>query len=158
MIAKSLVEKLAQERIDELNKGIFIVEILISNSSVINVEIDKIDGYVSIEDCISVSRNIEHNLDREAQDFELHVSSAGLDKPLRVKQQFEKNYGKDVEIILKSGKKKTGILKEYSTESLTLTTQRQEKVEGKKKKETIIEDESIPMSDIKETKIVISFK
>ena len=78
MITKQLVQQLAQERMDELNRGLFIVEISITPSFIINLEIDKIEGYVAIEDCVSVSRNVEHNLDREDQDFELHVSSAGL--------------------------------------------------------------------------------
>ena len=76
MITKQLVRKLAEERIDELDRGLFIVNISISSSFVIHLELDKTEGYVAIEDCISVSRNVEHNLDRESQDFELHVSSA----------------------------------------------------------------------------------
>ena len=100
MITKQLVQQLAQERMDELNRGLFIVEISITPSFIINLEIDKIEGYVAIEDCVSVSRNVEHNLDREDQDFELHVSSAGLDKPLRVLAQYTKNIGKEITIKL----------------------------------------------------------
>lgn len=158
MIAKSLVEELANERIQELDKGIFIVDISISSSNEIDVEIDKVEGYVSIEECISVSRNIEHNLDREEQDFELSVSSAGLDKPLRVLPQFHKNYGREVEVLLKDGQKHIGTLKEATEEALVLTQTRVEKPEGKKKKETIVEDVTFLTKDIKETKIVISFK
>jgi len=158
MINKELVVKLAQERIDELDRGLFIVDVSISKSIVINLEIDKENGNVAIDDCVSVSRNVEHNLDREEEDFELHVSSAGLDKPLRVLPQFLKNVGREVEIILTNGTKKEGILKEASNENLVLETMRLEKPEGKKKKETIVEVETLPMSEIKETKIVISFK
>jgi ribosome maturation factor RimP len=106
MINKELVVKLAQERIDELDRGLFIVDVSISKSMVINLEIDKENGNVAIEDCVSVSRNVEHNLDREEEDFELHVSSAGLDKPLRVLPQFLKNVGREVEIVLVNGTKK----------------------------------------------------
>ena len=158
MINKELVVKLAQERIDELDRGLFIVDVSISKSMVINLEIDKENGNVAIDDCVSVSRNVEHNLDREEEDFELHVSSAGLDKPLRVLPQFLKNVGREVEIILTNGTKKEGILKEASNENLVLETTRLEKPDGKKKKETIVEVETLPMSEIKETKIVISFK
>lgn len=125
---------------------------------VIQLEIDKEQGSVSIEDCVSVSRNVEHNLDREEQDFELHVSSAGIDRPLRVLKQFVKNTGRSVDIILKDGVKKEGKLIAASEEELIIETERKEKIEGKKKKEIIIEQETISMSDIKETKIVISFK
>ena len=158
MITKELVRKLAQERIDELDRGLFIVSISISSKMVINLEIDKEEGYVAIEDCVSVSRNVEHNLDREEQDFELHVSSAGLDKPLRVLKQYLKNIGREVELILLDGVKKEGVLQAVNSEELVLKTTRQEKKEGAKKKETIVEDETLPMNKIKETKIVISFK
>lgn len=158
MINKELVRKLAQERIDELDRGLFIVDIAISSSMVINLEIDKENGNVAIDDCVSVSRNVEHNLDREEVDFELHVSSAGLDKPLRVLPQFLKNIGREVEMKMVEGPNKQGILLGATEENLTVETTRTEKPEGKKKKETIVEKETIPMSAIKETKIVISFK
>ena len=91
MIDKSLVLRLAEERIQELNRGLFIVDLTISTRNVINIELDREGGGVSIEDCISVSRNVEHNLDRESVDFELNVSSAGMDRPLRHEKQFIKN-------------------------------------------------------------------
>mmetsp|Transcript_31008 Transcript_31008/g.41115 ORF Transcript_31008/g.41115 Transcript_31008/m.41115 type:complete len:82 (+) Transcript_31008:45-290(+) len=80
MISKIKVRELVEERMDELDNGLFIVELNISSSNAIYVELDKHEGSVSVDDCIRVSRNVEHNLDREEQDFELHVSSAGLDK------------------------------------------------------------------------------
>jgi ribosome maturation factor RimP len=158
MISKEQVRALAQERIDELDRGLFIVSISISKSNSIQLELDKTEGYVAIEDCISVSRNVEHNLDREETDFELHVSSAGLDKPLRVLQQFVKNIGREVEVLMNNKTEKKGVLLAINEQTMTLQTTRVEKLEGKKKKETIVEDEIIPMTEIKETKIVISFK
>jgi ribosome maturation factor RimP len=158
MIQKEIVRKLAQERIDERFPDVFIVAISISSKNIIKVELDKLNSYVSIEECVAVSRNIEHNLDREEQDFELSVSSAGLDQPLRVLKQYEKNIGKDVESILKDGNKIEGILKSFNEKELTLSTSRLDKKEGSKKKEIIVEDITLPMTKIKETKIVISFK
>ena len=158
MITKQLVRKLAEERIDELDRGLFIVNISISSSFVIHLELDKTEGYVAIEDCISVSRNVEHNLDRESQDFELHVSSAGLDKPLRVLPQFVKNIGNEVTLKLSDKVKKQGVLVAVTKEALTLETTRVEKIEGKKKKELVVITESIAFSDISEARIVITFK
>ncbi len=158
MIQKELIRKLAQERIDERFPEVFIVDIKISAKNAIQVDLDKSNGYVSIEECVAVSRNIEHNLDREEQDFELNVSSAGLDQPFRVIKQFEKNIGNEVSILQKNGKLLEGVLKQADDKALVLTTTRQEKLEGKKKKETIVEDITLPMTTIKETKIVISFK
>src|SRR5690554_5054700 len=101
MLNKENIEKLALERINELDKGLFIVDISISPKNVIQVELDCEDGNVAILDCVSVSRNIEHNLDREEQDFELSVSSAGLDRPFRVLKQYYKNIGQEVKVLLK---------------------------------------------------------
>lgn len=124
----------------------------------IHVELDKHEGNVAINDCMSVSRNVEHNLDREDADFELHVSSAGLDKPFRVLAQYTKNIGKEVKVVLHNGSKLEGILKAATETEITLETSRMEKPEGKKKKELIVEEHVFPLDQIKDTKIVISFK
>jgi ribosome maturation factor RimP len=158
MISKKLVEELVNERIAELDNGLFIVDIAISKSNSISVEIDKHVGGVSVKDCISVSRNVEHNLDREEQDFELHVSSAGIDRPLRVLPQYIKNIEREVEIILNDGAKLEGVLKAATATELTVEQTRTEVPEGKKKKEIIVEQLVLPLNKIKETKIVISFK
>jgi len=158
MISKKKITELAEERMNELNCGLFIVDMTISAKNVIHVELDKAEGYVSINECMSVSRNIEHNLDRESEDFELHVSSAGLDKPLRVLPQYIKNIGREVKVVTTDGKKQEGLLVAASEKELTLETSRKEKIEGKKKKELIVEQHVFPMNQIKETKIVISFK
>ena len=158
MISKKKVIELIDERWAELDRGLFLVSLEISVNNIISVEIDREEGNVSIDDCMRVSRNVEHNLDREEQDFELQVSSAGLDKPLRVAKQFYKNIGKEVVVKLLNNEKKTGILKAYDETSLTLEESRMEKLEGKKKKELIVEQHVFPLSSIKDTKVVISFK
>lgn len=158
MISKQKVKELAEERIKDRDERLFIVELTISASNVIRLELDKTEGNVSIEDCMSVSRNIEHNLDREDADFELSVSSAGLDKPLRVHAQYVKNIGRDLDVKLKSKEKVTGTL--ISVDEAGVVLQREEKqvVEGKKKKELVVIENKIAFSDINEAKIVISFK
>ncbi len=158
MISKSKVLELIDERIAELGNGLFVVELTISSNNVIQVELDKHEGNVSINDCMSVSRNVEHNLDREAEDFELQVSSAGLDKPFRVLAQYTKNIGRTVKVVLQNGKKIEGELKAASEKEIVVENSRMEKIEGKKKKELIVEQHVLPMEQIKDTKIVISFK
>lgn len=158
MISKKIVRRLAEERIEELDNGLFIVELKISANNVITVELDKHEGNVAITDCMSVSRNIEHNLDREEQDFEISVTSAGLDKGLRVFPQYLKNIGREVKVKLNEGGKLEGIMTDATQEAITIQTTRKERIEGRKKKETIVEDHVLPMENIKETKIVISFK
>jgi len=158
MISKQKVAELIYERIEELDNGLFVVTLTISSMNKINIELDKHVGNVSVSDCMSVSRNVEHNLDREEQDFELHVSSAGLDQGLRVFAQYKKNIGRDVKVKLNEGGKFEGTMIDATPEQITLQTTRKEKIEGRKKKETIVEDHVFTMDQIKETKIVISFK
>jgi ribosome maturation factor RimP len=158
MISKKKVQALAQERIDELDKGLYIVEINISSGNVIRIELDAEEGNVAIEDCVSVSRNVEHNLDREEQDFELQVSSAGLDKPLRVTKQYIKNIGEEVKVKLKEKGKIEGVLIAADDNGITVETTTKERLEGKKKKITVVKEHHLSFEEIKETKIVISFK
>lgn len=158
MISKKKVKQLIEERIEELDNGLFIVDLRISSNNQINVELDKYEGNVSVDDCIRVSRNVEHNLDREEADFELNVSSAGLDKGLRVFAQYKKNIGRDVKVKRKEGSKIEGTMIDATEEQIVVQNSRKERIEGKKKKQTIVEDHIIPMSNILETKIVISFK
>lgn len=158
MIDKNKVVGLIDERISELNNGLFVVSVTVSKQNIINVELDKFEGNVSVTDCVSVSRNIEHNLNREEQDFELSVSSAGLDNGLRVFAQYKKNIGKEVKVKLNEGGTVEGTMIDASPERITVQTKRKERIEGRKKKETIIEDHVLSMDKIRETKIVISFK
>ncbi len=156
MIKKETVRAFAQERIDELDCGIFIVEITISPANDILVELDKMGSGVAINECVSVSRNIEHNLDREVQDFSLSVSSAGMDKPLRVKEQFDKNTGRMVRAILEHGSVE-GILISHNEEQLVIESEHKEKLEGKKKKILVKRENILLWDDVKEVKRVITF-
>lgn len=156
MISKDTVIGLAQERIDELNSGIFLVEVTISPTNVITIELDKKVGGVTIEECVSVSRNVEHNLDREVEDFELSVSSAGMDRPLRVPQQFEKNIGKQVKVVLGHGSLE-GELRSFDEQKIVIETITKEKIEGRKKKEEVIRSHEVKMDDVKEVKRIITF-
>lgn len=157
MIERKRIIELAQERIDELDKGLYIVEATVSSSNAINVEIDCMEGGVAIIDCMSVSRNIEHNQEEDAE-FELLVSSPGLDKPFKVQQQYIKNIEKDVTVILKEHGSITGTLKEVDDNKIVVETSSKERLEGKKKKVLVVKQNEIPFSDIKETRVVISFK
>jgi ribosome maturation factor RimP len=157
MISKTKVLELIDERFAELDNGLFLVELTISKENAIKIEIDKHEGGVSVKDCMAVSRNVEHNLDREEQDFELHVSSAGIDRPLRVLAQYVKNIGRTVESLMNDGTVKEGILKAATETEIEIETSRVQKIEGTKKKETIVEQFVLPLNTIKETKIVITF-
>jgi ribosome maturation factor RimP len=157
MIDKKIVLNLAEERIQELNRGLFIVDLTISTRNVINIELDREGGGVSIEDCISVSRNVEHNLDRESVDFELNVSSAGMDRPLRHEKQFIKNTGRLLTFLKTDGVQVEGVLKSFNSDGFVVSVER--KVKNEKNKNVIMEEElTLSASEIKEIKRVISFK
>lgn len=158
MINRKEIEGLVEERIQELNNGLYVVEMTISSSNVIRIELDKLQGGVTVTDCVSVSRNVEHNLDREKADFELHVSSAGLDKPLRHINQYVKNIGRELEVFKKDGTKVEGEIVKVSDDRIVLSSTEMQIVENKKKKERIEVINEILLADIKEAKIVISFK
>jgi ribosome maturation factor RimP len=158
MLNREYIIELAEERIAELNKGLFIVDLRIGDNNIIMLEIDSEIGSVSIDDCVRVSRNIEHNLDREEQDFELHVSSAGLDRPLRVTRQYPKNVGRELKVKTEDGRKIEALLVAADDQGIVLKTERKEKIEGKKKKEVIVEEIPLKYTEIKEAKVVISFK
>lgn len=158
MIAKERVRELAEERIAERDEKLYIVEITISGGNQILVELDKEEGFVTIEDCISVSRNIEHNLDREKEDFALEVSSAGMTKPFRVLKQYIKNIGREVKVqLIEHGKSLEGTLKRADEEGFAIETKEKRRVEGKKKKEWVIEEIALKYNEVKETKLIISF-
>jgi len=158
MLNREYIIELAEERIAELNKGLFIVDLRIGENNIIMLEIDSEIGSVSIDDCVRVSRNIEHNLDREEQDFELHVSSAGLDRPLRVTRQYPKNIGRELKVKTEDGRKIEALLVAADEQGILLKTERKEKIEGKKKKEVIVEEIPLKYTEIKEARVVISFK
>jgi len=157
MIERKRVIELAQERIDELDKGLYIVDVTVSPGNAINVEIDCMQGGIAIIDCMSVSRNIEHNQEEDAV-FELLVTSPGLDKPFKVHQQYIKNIEKDVTVVFKEHGSVTGTLKEVSDDKIIVETSSKERLEGKKKKVLVVKQHEIPFSNIKETRVVISFK
>jgi len=154
MIDKAIVEKLVKEK---LGDDLFIVEISVSKSNVIHVFVDGFDG-ITIDQCIAISRNVEHNLDREEEDFELEVSSPGLTEGFKVRQQYIKYEGREIKVEKLDGEKLEGLLKVSDEEGIVLETSERKKLEGQIKKQTVIEEHNIKYEDIKSAKAVISFK
>jgi ribosome maturation factor RimP len=158
MLDRKYILELIDERIAELDNGLYVVELSISSSNVIKVELYKIKGGVSVNDCVSVSRNIEHNLDREKQDFELHVSSAGLDKPIRHVNQYSKNVGRSFKVVMNDGEKYEGELMKLTETGIVIKQISLQKSVEKRRKIQVEEILELPFTEIKESKIVISFK
>jgi len=155
MIDKKDIEDIIESFIEE--KNAFIVEIKVSSSNKINVEIDSKDGF-SINNCVEASRLIESKLDRDEEDFELEVASAGLSEPFKVIQQYQKNLGEEVETLTSEGIKIKGILSKVTDSGFEIEESKMVKVEGKKKKQNVIEKHSFLFDQVKSTKIIIKFK
>jgi ribosome maturation factor RimP len=136
--------------------GCFIVDIKISSKR-IQVFLDKPEG-ITIAECSLVSRHLYSMLEGDPvlETHELEVSSPGIDQPLKVYPQYVKKTGREVKILLSDGKEKKGIMKEVTPEGITLEEIFISKEKGKKIKETT--STFIPFAEIKETKLIISFK
>jgi len=157
MINKQTVLDLVNEKLDE-NTKFYLIDLKVSSDNKIYVEIDHKTQPISITDCIAFSRQVEHNLDRESEDFELEVASPGLSNPFKVHQQYIKNKGKDVKVMLKGGKVIEGELAEIEEEYIVVKNETKEKIEGKKKKVLVQNAHELKFEDINQTKIVIKFK
>ncbi|MBO4822050.1 MAG: ribosome assembly cofactor RimP [Prevotella sp.] len=155
MTEKSIIKNLAEEWLE--GKDYFLVDIEVSPDNKIVVEIDHADG-VWIEDCVELSKYIEDHLDRDKEDFELEVGSAGLGQPFKVPQQYINFIGKEVEVLNADGKKLKGTLKTVDGNLFTVTTQEKVKVEGKKRPVLTPVDHQFEMDKVKYTKYIISFK
>lgn len=155
MISKDTVKQIVESYITA--KGYYLVDINVTKDNHISVEIDHFEG-VSIDFCVELTREIESGIDRETEDYELQVSSAGLTEPFKVLKQYQKNTGNEVEVLTKEGKKITGVLTAADAEKITLQIEKQIKPEGAKRKITLSEDLEIPYENIKTTKYIIRFK
>lgn len=138
------------------SKELFLVDLKISKDNVIEIFADALQG-VNIQTCIEVSREIESRLNRDEEDFELTVSSAGIGYPFKVEGQYRKNLGKAVELKLQDNSRLIGTLKAFDTETLTVEYEEKKAVEGKKKKETIVTTREIARKDIQEIKDIVTF-
>ena len=123
----------------------------------ITVEIDHKDG-VWIEDCCELSRFIEEHFDRDVEDFELEVGSAGIGQPFKVLQQYINSIGYDVELLTADGKKMEGSLKSADEQGFVVTVLEKQHVEGKKRPQMVEVDKSFGFGDVKWVKAIIDFK
>ena len=158
MINKEKIIDLVNERIEELNNGSYLVDVNISSNNSIVVEMDNMNNSVSINDCVSVSRNVEHNLDRDQEDFDLKVTSPGLDQPFKVINQYYKNIGRKVKIVHLEHGSSEGLLTNVTDQSITIEWEEKERLDGKKKKIKVKKEKTINYKEIKETKLILSFK
>ncbi len=155
MIDKTLVEQAARQAI--ANTDLFLVSVSVSADNRIVVEVDSKE-YMDVDQCVRISHEIEQALDRDAEDFELEVGSAGLTSPFKVREQFDKNVGNEVEVLTRDGRKFTGTLVETTDSGFTVEIARKVKKEGQKRPVVEMQPETLSYDDAKSVKYVINFK
>jgi ribosome maturation factor RimP len=155
MIDKVIVNQIVDEFIS--GADLYLVDLKIGHDNRISIEIDSMQG-VSLDDCVELNRFIESKLDREIEDYELEVSSAGLTEPFKVLKQYEKNKGREVEVLTLAGKKLSGILQEANQQNFTVLTEQSVKQEGAKRKTVVQTPVVFKYDEIKYSKLIIRFK
>jgi ribosome maturation factor RimP len=150
MIEKQKIQGLVEEFIK--GTGLFIVTIKVSNANKITILADKNEG-ITIDECAGIHRHVENGLDREKEDFELQVSSPGLDSPFVVLEQYFKNEGKKVEVVDYEGSKYTGKLKNVTGGGFELESEK--KVKGRAIE---LMDISFNFEQIKSTRVILTIK
>ena len=155
MIDKNVVKQLANEWLE--GKDYFLADITVSPDNRIVIEIDHAEG-VWIEDCVALSRYIENHLDRDIEDYELEVGSAGIGQPFKVLRQYEINVGEPVEVLTTNGKKIVGTLKEATPDHFVITIEEKVKMEGEKRPKMVERDLTFGYDEVKYTKYYLTFK
>lgn len=150
MIEKNKIEEIVKQFIN--GTELFLVSVKISSANRITVLADK-KGGITIDECVSIHRNIENNLDRDKEDFELQVSSPGLDSPFLVTEQYYKNEGKKIEVTDNDGTRHYGVLKNVTPGGFELDTE--VKVKGKARE---LKEISFNYDQVKSARVVLTIK
>jgi ribosome maturation factor RimP len=150
MIEKQIIQGIVEEFIK--GTDLFLVAVKVSSANRITILADKKAG-ITIDECASIHRHVEGALDRDKEDFELQVSSPGLDLPFGVIEQYYKNEGKKVEVIDNEGSKYAGLLKNITPGGFELEIE--VKIKGKSKE---LKEMSFNFEQIKSTRVILTIK
>lgn len=156
MIDKQQVRNLVTQWL-ETKEGYFLVDSSVTTDNRVLVEIDHAEG-VWIDDCVELSRFIESNLDRDIEDYELEVGSAGIGQPFKVLQQYINHIGSEVEVMTDDGKRLKGVLLSANAMEFTIQTKERQRVEGAKRPKMVDVELSFRYDEVKYTKYIISLK
>ncbi len=156
------IEMIAKEKITEmvsgnLGEGLFLVDVTVGADNDILVEIDSSDG-LSIDQCVAVSRYLESHLDRDQEDYALKVSSPGLGQPFKVREQYRKNIGREVELTTLDQRKITGRLTAVDEDAVEMEVELKQKTEGAKRSRLVPGKLRVDFQNIRKACVVISFK
>ncbi len=155
MIDVEKVRRVAEEQL--AGTELFVVDVVCSPSNEIELTIDS-DGSVDLDSCVALSRAVEASFDREEEDFQLTVTSAGVGQPLKTLRQYRKLIGSPVEVVLFNGTKIVARLQAATEDAITLSYTAKQAVEGKKRKMEVEVVETYPLAEVKTTREYIDFK
>ncbi|MDE6741087.1 MAG: ribosome assembly cofactor RimP [Muribaculaceae bacterium] len=146
MIDKKELQAFVEDQLKDT--GYFLTDLKITPSNEITVEIDAMTPG-DIEECVKLTRAIEETFDRDVEDYELEVGTAGLTSPLKVRRQYDKHVGHDLEVLTSDNRKLHGLLRSVSDDGIVLAIQQKVKKEGAKKPVIESIETAIPFSLIK---------
>jgi len=152
---KQKVIELVDQALQEM-PSLFLIDLSFGEANQIKVIIDGDQG-VSVKDCIAMSRAVEHNLDREEEDFSLEVTSLGVSSPLTLPRQYTKNIGRKLKVKTATGEQLEGTLEQANDQGCTLRWKTREPKPIGKGKVTVQKEAILPYSDIVEAKVMINF-
>ncbi|WP_179344299.1 ribosome assembly cofactor RimP [Winogradskyella ursingii] len=152
---RNTVEDLLQKALDE-RPDLFLIDFSFSPDNAIKIIIDGDKG-VLVEDCIFISRAIEHNIDRDEHDFSLEVLSSGATTPLVLPRQYNKHIGRDMEVKTNDGENLEGKLGEVTEDGVVLKWKTREPKPVGKGKVTVNKEVAVAFNNIKEAKVKIKF-
>lgn len=154
MIDKKALSDFIEKKLE--GTGLYLVELTVSPDNRIVVEVDS-DSSVDIDKCVELTREIESEFDRDVEDYELEVGSAGLTSPFKVRRQYEKNIGNEVEVLTRGGEKLSGVLKSVDDGGFVIETEVKVKPEGAKRPVMEKRDRSFGFDEVKYTRYLLKF-
>ena len=147
MIQKQEIIDLVDQFLLATESESYLIDVTVSRDNSIVVTLDN-DEAVDIDECVSLSQYINDRMDREREDYELEVGSAGLTSPLQQLRQYAKFEGEVMEVLMRDGRKLRGILGAADEQGFDFEWTVKEKVEGKKKKEDVTHHEHLAHADV----------
>ena len=150
-LVAELLEECLQKRSD-----LFLIYFEILDGNKIRIVIDG-DSGVLVEDCMYVSRAIEHNLDRDEQDFSLEVSSAGATSPIVHQRQYPKHLGRTLKVLTFEKEKYEAVLTAAKEKYIVLEWKAREPKPIGKGKVTVQKKAKISYQDIEKAQIKLIF-
>lgn len=151
---QDLVRKLVDEALEE-NDSLFLIELSFLPNNKIKVVVDGDQG-ISVKECVRISRNVEHNLDREEEDFALEVTSPDITQPLSNQRQYKKNINRILKVKTEEGEVE-GTLVEANDQEISLKWKTREPKPIGKGKVTVEKNATIAYENIREAKVKITF-